>query len=157
MFTGLLNNKAKRLKQPLGFFFSLIVLTIFNRAFADELNPTNWNENVAVTTGIGYKDNVFLTHTPTGGSGFLLTGVDADFFKLPGNGWEVFFLISGYDSLYWNNPTTGHEDLWTAAVDVRKKIAPKWTVGALALYAYEGMVVDLASEEDVEAPPAKIS
>ncbi|HTX21515.1 MAG TPA: hypothetical protein VMD27_06640 [Candidatus Aquilonibacter sp.] len=156
MFTRFVN-QAGRLKKLPGLFFILFLPAISPRAFASEINPTNWNENVVITTGLGYKDNVFLTHTPSGGSGFLLTGVNADFFKFSASGWQNFFLINGYDSLYWNNPTIGHEDLWTAAFDTRKKIAPDWTVGALALYAYEGMVVDLASEENVQGAPAKIA
>ena len=157
MFTRSLDDKARRLKWPPGIFFAIFITTLVNRAFASDTNPTNWNENIAITTGIGYKDNVFLTHSASGGSAFWLTGVNADFFRFSVNGWQTFFLINGYDSLYWNNPTIGHEDLWTAAFNVRKKVKHDWTLGALALYAYEGLVVDLNSEEDVQGAPLKIS
>jgi len=157
MFTTSFDNRAGRLKWSPGLFCIFIALMISNSAAASEINPTNWNENITITTGLGYKDNVFLSHSASGGSPFLLTGANANFFKLYTNGWQTFFLINGYDNLYFDNSTVGHEDLWTAAASVRKKISDDWTLGALALYAYEGLVVDLNSEENVQGAPAKIS
>ena len=156
MFQGSLHIPARWAYRLPGLFLALAGMLPCHRASASDLNPTNWNENVAITTGLGYKDNVFLTHSASGGSGFLLTGVNADFFKFSPNDWQIFFLVNGYDSLYWNNPAIGHEDLWTVAADARKNVSPDCTLGVLALYAYEGMVVDLASQENVQGAPAKV-
>src|SRR4051812_49170213 len=75
------------------------------------------DQTVTLRTGAGYKDNVLLSHLSPQGGGFVRPGLDLDYLGIFAGGSLFFFFVSGDVCFYWNNPSTRHEDLWTAALN----------------------------------------
>jgi len=111
----------------------------------------------ALRTGAGYKDNVTLSHFNPQASPFFRTGLDADWLKeFFDTDAHLMLLLSGDDWVYWNRPSTRHEDLWTAAADYKKNFEADLSFSTLAFYGFENQVLDLSAEENLAAAPAKV-
>jgi len=100
-----------------------------------------WSKDITLRSGIGYKDNVFLTPTRRG-SGFFINGLDAAVNRLPLDGLECIFFVTGDDTRYWrdvppptNAPassvrTVDHEDVLLVSAMAQKYFTSSWRAGA---------------------------
>lgn len=126
-------------------------------ARADEFTNSMSDESATLRTGVGYKDNVSLSHFNPQASPFFRDGLEFDYFQLRPSGSEIFFMLDGDDWFYWNNPEIGREDSWSAAANFKKKFADDFVFKATAFYAFENQVMDLSAEENLPLPPARIT
>ena len=118
-------------------------------------NTTLSDQTVTLRTGAGYKDNILLSHFAPQGSGFSRLGLDADYLRTSAEDSRFYLLLTGDDWFYWDNPSTRHEDLWTAAINF-KRPQNDFDFETMGFYAFENQVLDLSSEENIDAPPAKV-
>lgn len=107
----------------------------------DALIPASlwWQKDLTLRTGIGYKDNALLSPSAPQGTGFFANGLDFSVNRLPLDGLEFVFFVSGDDERYWrqinaatNGTTTtvaNGEDIALASVQVKKYIGSLWSVG----------------------------
>jgi hypothetical protein len=125
--------------------------------FGKDLGVSLWDESFALRTGAGYKDNVFLNDTPTRGSPFFINGLDATVFRLPVDGWEYSFFMTGDDTRYWRNIGVDSEDLWLGGARIQKSIGDFWEAGSSLSYAYAAQVLDLLTSEGLPSrTPTKV-
>lgn len=102
-----------------------------------------WDKDVVVHAGVGYKDNVTLSATTPQGSGFFDSGLDLTIFRLPLNGPEFNFTVTGDDQRYWKAPDgIKNEDLWLASARVQQYISGNWQAGIELRYVYADQVLE---------------
>ncbi|HWW02352.1 MAG TPA: hypothetical protein VNZ64_21820 [Candidatus Acidoferrum sp.] len=101
-----------------------------------------WDKDIVVRAGLGYKDNVALSPSTAQGSGFFASGLDLTIFRVPLDGPEVNFSITGDDQRYWRAPDgIKGEDLWLASARVQKYIGGEWQGGTEVRYVYVDQVL----------------
>jgi len=107
-------------------------------------------------TGAGYKDNVTLSHFQPHGSPFIRSGLDIDWLGDFSNDTQVLFFLTGDDWFYWNRASTSQEDLWTGAVEFKKKCRDDLSFSTMAFYGFENQVLDLSTEENIDTAPTEV-
>jgi hypothetical protein len=114
-----------------------------------------WDKSVTLRAGLGYKDNVPLSPSPQG-SGFTAFGLDLLVFRLPLDGLDVNFNVTGDDTRFWRNPDGIYrEDLFLASGRVAKSFGGGWQVGMELRGTYADQVVEeLTQTNGVEAVQA---
>lgn len=110
-----------------------------------------WDEQVSLSSGLGYKDNVFLSTFDARGSAFFLNGGDLTVLRLPLDGWKVVGLISGEDIRYWRNIGTNSEDSLVSSLRVQREWADGWQVGLEGRGIDEKQVLDVTTRESAPA------
>jgi hypothetical protein len=66
-----------------------------------------WDEQIDLSSGLGYKDNVFLSAFKPRGSAFFINSLDLMVLRLPLDGWKIVGGVVGDDIRYWRN--LGHQ------------------------------------------------
>ncbi len=89
----------------------------------------DWNATASVNTGVGYKDNLLLSHADPEGSSFARGGFESFLWHLPHGRIDYFGALNGEGTRYFSNKTVDHEaDVygqfeWRYRVDDRFKFA----------------------------------
>ncbi len=110
-----------------------------------------WDEQIALYSGVGYKDNVLLSPFNPRGSAFVIDGVDLAVMRLPLDGWEVVGAVVGDDIRYWRNVGTNSEDSLISSLRVRREWADGWRVGLEGRGLDEKQVLDISTRAAVPA------
>jgi hypothetical protein len=139
--------------RPAAAVLVFLISPVSHVAFADELDKlakelsiSLWDKSYGLRTGVGYKDNVLLSHSQPRSSPYVTSGLDIEWFRLPADGWQYYFLVTGDDIRYWHDIGVGNEDLWTSVANIKKDFGNDWKAGLSALYIYENQVVDISGD-----------
>jgi hypothetical protein len=115
-----------------------------------------WDTSATLRGGLGYKDNVPLSTAPQS-SPFFLSGLDLLLYRLPLDGLDTSFLLTGDDTRYWRNPDGIYkEDLFLASGQVTKHFGTQWQAGLEVRGIYADQVVEeLIATNGVQAVQAR--
>src|SRR5262245_5543550 len=114
--------------------------------------PKLWIPFFEVRAGVGYKDNLLLSHAATEQSGFVTAGADVSVARLPLDGRQFNLLVSGDDRRYWRGQDVDHEDLALALAQGKLGLGTAWQYGLDLRYLYQDEVVDTSvTETNLEA------
>ncbi len=105
---------------------------------------------------IGYKDNVFLSHTNRQDSPFWDSGGDLLVFRLPSGNWSFNGLISGDYVRYFGAQTSTEEETALAVAQATGSFGQHWTSTLGANYAYQDQVMDLSAIEPGQAGAGRV-
>lgn len=106
-----------------------------------------WTVTTAVRAGGGYKDNVLLgTYLPQP-SAFASAGLDLFVMRLPWDGTEVSFMLTGDDRHYLSVPQANEEATVLAEAQIHHTYASGWVIGASAQYFFINQVFDTSVSE----------
>jgi hypothetical protein len=106
-----------------------------------------WNYGVDLRGLIGYKDNVFLSHTNLRSSPFWDSGGDLLAFRLPSGNWSFNGLISGDYVRYFGAQTASEEETALALAQATRSFGQHWTSTLGANYLYQDQLMDLSAIE----------
>jgi hypothetical protein len=124
---------------------------------AKDLEIPLWDKSFNLRSGVGYKDNVLLNDNDSRGSGFFVNGADITIFRLPLDDWEFHFLLTGDDIRYWRNVGVDHEDLWSAAAEVKKSFGDTWQASLESQYIYLSQVLEITEIAfNTHLPPTNV-
>jgi hypothetical protein len=110
-----------------------------------------WDEQIALYSGVGYKDNVLLSAFNPRGSAFVIDGVDLAVMRLPLDGWQVVGVVVGDDIRYWRNVGTNSEDSLISSLRVQRELADGWRVALEGRGLDEKQVLDISTREAAPA------
>ncbi len=110
-----------------------------------------WDQQVTLSSGIGYKDNILLSAFNPRGSAFFVNGLDLMVLRLPLDGWKVVGLIDGDDIRYWRNVGTNSEDSFISSLRVQRELPDSWLAGLECRGLYEKQVLDISTSEGAPA------
>ena len=106
-----------------------------------------WNYGTDLRGLIGYKDNVFLSHTNRQDSPFWDSGGDFLVFRLPSGNWSFNGLITGDYVRYVAGPVSTEEATALALAQATRSFGQHWSSTLGANYAYQDQVMDLSAIE----------
>jgi hypothetical protein len=110
-----------------------------------------WDQQIAVSSGLGYKDNVFLSPFNPRESAFFINGLDLMVMRLPLDGWQVVGMVVGDDIRYWRNIGTNSEDSFISNLRIERELPDGWRVGLEFRGLYEKQVLDITTQEAAPA------
>jgi len=110
-----------------------------------------WDEQISLSSGLGYNNNVLLSAFNPQGSAFFINGLDLVVMRLPLDGWQVVGAITGDDIRYWHNVGTSREDSFIASLRVERELPDGWQAGLEARGLYEDQVLDVTTSLGVPA------
>ncbi|MEK7676130.1 MAG: hypothetical protein AAB676_09900 [Verrucomicrobiota bacterium] len=119
-----------------------------------ELPPTTafWDKVFNVRVGMGYRDNVLLSHFNPEGSAFVSSRLEALFWRLPVDATEFLFFVSGDDLRYLSGGQVDKEQSLISQAKLTRYLAHGWQGGLSLDYSYQNQVIDVsATEADVAA------
>jgi hypothetical protein len=115
-----------------------------------------WNYGMDVRGLVGYKENVFLSHTNRQDSPFSDSGGDILFYRLPSGNWSANGLISGDYIRYFGGPITTEEATALGVAQVTGLFGQHWASTLGANYAYQDQVMDLSAIEPGQAGTGRV-
>ena len=101
-----------------------------------------WNYSTALRGGLGYKDNVLLSHTNAQGSAFWMSSAELMVFRLPTHGWQFTFFADATDTRYFNAPTVDNEQVALAVAQLSKDFGRGWKSTLALTYMFQNQVFD---------------
>lgn len=104
-----------------------------------------WTEQGDFSSGLGYNNNVLLSHFDPQGSAFVVNSLDWAAIRLPLDGWKIVAAIVGDDTRFWRDAGANNEDSFIASVDVQRELPDDWQAGAEIQGLYEKQVLDLST------------
>jgi hypothetical protein len=110
-----------------------------------------WDEQVSVSSGLGYKENVLLSAFDPRGSAFVVNGLDLMVLRLPLDGWQVVGLLVGDDIRYWRNVGTDSEDSLLSSIRIQREWPDGWRAALEWRGLYEKQVLDITTQEGAPA------
>jgi hypothetical protein len=110
-----------------------------------------WDEQISLSSGVGYKDNVLLSPFYPRGSQFFINGLDLMVLRVPLDGWQVVGSLVGDDIRYWQNVGTNSEDSFLASLRVQREMPHGWRAGIEVRGIYEKQVLDISTSAGVPA------
>src|SRR5437762_9242461 len=111
----------------------------------EQLNP--WSTSFNLRLGLGYKDNVLLSSVQETGRGFFATGVELFLLRLPIDGAQFYFFLSGEDIRYLDRDPVEKEQTLIAVAQWKKEFPSSWQVAVTGQYLYQDQVVDVSTTE----------
>jgi hypothetical protein len=117
-----------------------------------KLLPSFWEHSVTVSVSGGYNDNITLSHAAPESSPFVRFGLEAAALRLPIDGTQYSFFITGEDTRYFSAGPVDHEDTAVAQAEVRRQFNDQWQGFLAAEGAYIDQVVDLSITETNRSP-----
>lgn len=121
------------------------------KAFAQETNLVEatqiWDQTFNLRAGVGFKDNVVLSPNNRQDSPFLATGFDAMFIRLPIDGPQFLFFVTGDDYRYLRDVSVDKEQSLVAIAKLQKEFAAAWEAGVSLEYFYQDQVFDVSATE----------
>ncbi|MGO8675483.1 MAG: hypothetical protein ACLQVX_06395 [Limisphaerales bacterium] len=115
-----------------------------------------WNYGADMRGLMGYKENVFLSHTNRQDSPFWDSGGDFLFYRLPSGNWSLNGLLSGDDIRYFGGQSPTHEETALAVAQATGSFGEHWTSTLGANYAYQDQVMDLNAIEPGQAGTGRV-
>jgi hypothetical protein len=115
-----------------------------------------WNYGADVRGLIGYKENVFLSHTNRQASPFGDSGGDILFYRLPSGNWSANGIISGDYIRYFGAHVDTEEATALAVAQATGSFGEHWRSTLGAHYAYQDQVMDLNSIEPGQAGTGRV-
>jgi hypothetical protein len=115
-----------------------------------------WNYGMDLRGLIGYKENVFLSHSNRQDSPFSDSGGDILFYRLPSGNWSANGLVSGDYIRYFGGPTATDEATAMATAQVIGLFGQHWTSTLGASYSYQDQVMDLSAIEPGQAGTGRV-
>ena len=122
-------------------------------ALLGALSP--WNSTVGLRTGLGYKDNLLLSHAHEQGSGFVRSGLEGFLWHLPSGRVDYFAMLNAEGTRYFSGAGIDHEAEaymhaeWRYQLDERFKFS-------LALQGYYLDEIFDVSDTDVQRVVAQL-
>jgi hypothetical protein len=110
-----------------------------------------WDEQISVSSGVGYNNNVLLSAFNPHGSAFFVNGVDLMVMRVPLDGWQVVGAIVGDDTRFWHNVGASREDSFLGSLRVERELPDGWQAGLEARGLYEDQVLDTSTDSGVPA------
>jgi hypothetical protein len=110
-----------------------------------------WDKQIALSSGLGYKDNVLLSAFNARGSAFFISGLDLTVLRLPLDGWQVAGLISADDIRYLRNVGTNSEDSVISSLRIQREWPEGWRAGLEFRGLYQKQVLDISTSEGAPA------
>jgi hypothetical protein len=110
-----------------------------------------WDEQIALYSGVGYKDNVLLSAFNPRESPFVINGLDLMVMRLPLDGWQVVGLVVGDDIRYWRNAGTDSEDSLISSLRIQRELPEGWRAALEWRGLDEKQVLDISTREGVPA------
>jgi hypothetical protein len=110
-----------------------------------------WDQQIALSSGLGYKDNVLLSAFNPRGSAFFINGLDLMVLRLPLDGWKVVGAIAGDDIRYWRNVGTNSEDSFISSLRIERECPEGWTAGLEWRALYENQVLEITTSRAAPA------
>lgn len=101
-----------------------------------------WDEQVSLSSGLGYNNNVLLSAFNPHGSAFNINGLDLMVMRVPLDGWRIVGSIIGDDIRYWHDVGTSREDSFVGSLRVERDLPDGWRAGLEARGLYEDQVLD---------------
>ncbi len=146
-------------------FFSVAILISANaaannsgRLAADADDPESlWVHNLSARLEGGYRSNVGLSPFHPDRSAYGLLGFEALWFRLPINGFESTFFVTGSDLEYVSSEITDREQEVLATASAKYAVTEKFKAGITGIYLFQDQVFDAsASELDTGAVKAQV-
>jgi len=106
-----------------------------------------WTPTVTVTTGGGYKDNLLLSHVGRESSPFVKNGLEFFLMRLPLDGPQLNFSVTGDDVRYLSGKSVDGEQLFATDAKVTQEIADGWEGSFGVSYVYLDEVLDVSVSE----------
>lgn len=107
-----------------------------------------WNPFYSVSVGVGYKDNVLLSHSDSKGSGFVGLSGDFTLWRRPiEDGREFQWVLNAVDRRYWNQDVINHEDWAFSRARYLHDLGPSWIWVSELDLSYFDVAVDLTYVE----------
>jgi len=110
-----------------------------------------WDQQIALFSGVGYKDNVLLSPVNPRGSGFFINGLDLMVLRLPLDGWQVVGMVVGDDIRYWRNVGTNSEDSFISSLRIQKELPEGWKAAWEFRALYEKQVLEITTSQGLPA------
>ncbi len=104
-----------------------------------------WSEQGAVSSGVGYNNNVLLSAFNPQGSGFFVNELDWVVTRVPLDGWQVVGSFLGDDIRYWRDAGTTSEDSFLGSLSVERALPAEWQAGLEARGLFEKQVLDIST------------
>ena len=108
-----------------------------------------WNEQISLSSGLGYNNNVLLSAFNPHGSAFFINGLDLMVMRLPLDGWQIVGSIIGDDTRYWHDAGANTEDSFIGSLRVQRELPDGWQAGLEFRGLYENQVLDISTSEGV--------
>ncbi len=106
-----------------------------------------WEHDLSLRTGAGYRDNVDLaSHSPRA-SGFIASGLEMIFLRLPENNTQLSFFLSADDLHYLSAGTVDKEQTAFGQALITTDCGSGWQVSLAGEYVYQDQVVDVSLTE----------
>jgi hypothetical protein len=132
-------------------FFGIFLLR--HPLLAEEVDsltePSIWDRTFDLRFGSGFKDNLLLSHRSQERSAFLSSGLDIIILRLPVDGTQFYFFLSGEDIRYLSGKLVDKEQSLIAISQLKKNFAENWQGGMEFQYLYQDQVVDVSTTERV--------
>ncbi len=106
-----------------------------------------WDEQVSLSSGVGYNNNVLLSAFNPRGSAFFVNGLDVMVVRMPLDGWQIVGALTGDDIHYWHNVGADREDSFIASLRVERALPDGWQAGLEARGLYEDQVLDTTTSQ----------
>ena len=106
-----------------------------------------WDEQVTVSSGLGYKNNVLLSQYNLQGSAFNINGIDWMVMRVPLDGWQIVGSLIGDDTRYWQNVGTDREDSFVGSLQLQRTFSRGWQAGLELRGLYEDQVLDISLDQ----------
>jgi len=104
-----------------------------------------WDEQISLSSGLGYNNNVRLNAFNPQGSAFFINGLDLMVMRMPLDGWQIVGAITGDDIRYCRSVGTSREDSFIASLRVERELPDGWQAGLEARGLYEDQVLDIST------------
>jgi len=140
------------------FLWQLVVVTVAATAALAQTNeflpeePSPWDLTFNLRPGFGYKDNLALSPTNREHSIYILSGLDATVLRLPLDGRQFTFFVTGEDTRFLQGHEVKYEQFLAAMAEFKADIAPNWNAGALLQYTYQNQIYDVSTIEATLGP-----
>jgi len=110
-----------------------------------------WDDQISLSSGLGYNNNVRLSAFNPQGSAFFINGLDLMVIRVPLDGWQIVGAITGDDTRFWHNVGTSREDSFLGSLRVERELPDSWQAGLEARGLYEDQVLDISTSSGAPA------
>ena len=121
--------------------------TIHAQEFDFPILLPKWDREISFQTGAGYRDNVGLSTQSPQASAFILTGLELILLRLPENGTQFHFFLSGQDLRFLSSSIVNKEQAVFAQALVKRDFGSGWEGSLGVEYVYQNQVVDVSITE----------
>src|SRR5262245_12551731 len=104
-----------------------------------------WHRSASLITGAGYKDNLLLSHANAEESAFFKSGLELFVTRLPKEGPEFQFSLSGEDLRFFSSESVEKEQLLFTEARVVQELGATWAASIGLEYVYLDQVMDLSA------------